>query len=183
MIEDKKKEKIPDVVDTACLSRDETTSVIAALGVAGSGVKSLSQSWRNLISYVPQVIYLSDKSILENIIFSDKNNEVDENLLIEVTKAAQLDEFIKSLKDGFNTIVGERGVRLSGGQKQRLGIARALYNKKPILILDEATSALDLETEEKLMKKIYSLNPRPTIILVAHRLSTLYACDKVIDLS
>ena len=176
------KSTLIDII-SGLLKPTDGSLIVDNININKSKNNKLNQGWRNLISYVPQFIYLSDKSIADNIALSDDRKQIDEELLKEVLKIAQLNEFMLSLKDGPNTIVGERGIRLSGGQKQRIGIARALYKRLPILILDEATSALDIKTEDNLMREIYSLKPRPTIIIVAHRLSTLYACNKIIDLS
>lgn len=136
------------------------------------------KSWSKIIGYVPQFIYLTDDTIKNNIIFySDKNT--DEQLLKQVIEQAQLKDFIDSLPDKENTIVGERGIRLSGGQRQRIGIARALYNKPQLLILDEATSALDNETESAVMQAIEHLYGKLTMIIVAHRLTTIEKCDHI----
>ena len=143
-------------------------------------IKYLS-AWRQNISHVPQNIFLLDTSILENIAFGFKEKSINKERLIEVAKLAEIYEFIQSLPSGFNTIVGERGIKLSGGQKQRIAIARALYNQKKIIILDEATSALDRITEAKFMKSIYNLGREITIIIIAHRESTLEKCDRCID--
>ena len=131
------------------------------------------------IGYVPQEIYLVDKSIRENIAFGiPKKNIVDERVEIAVD-LAKLGGFIASLKNGLNTKVGERGVKISGGQRQRIGIARALYHDPQILILDEATSSLDNETEAEVMSSITGLYGSKTIIIVAHRISTLANCDQI----
>ena len=141
-------------------------------------------SWRSTISHVPQDIYLLDDSILNNIAFDIDKKNINIDRVYESAKKAMIFEFVKSLPDGFNTFVGERGVRLSGGQKQRLGIARALYKKSQILIFDEATSSLDLKTEKEVMKCLNNLGEENlTIILIAHRLSTLKNCDAVYEVS
>ena len=136
-------------------------------------------SWRSAISYVPQSIYLSDSSIAENITFESDSDSIDIQRMITAANIAQLHDFVTSLPDQYSTTVGERGVRLSGGQIQRIGIARAIYRQAQILILDEATSALDKDTESAILRSIYQLNPSITIIMVAHRLSTLYDCDTI----
>lgn len=138
--------------------------------------------WQSHISHVPQNIFLSDSTIAENIAMGVAVQEIDYCLLHEVAKKAQIADVIESLKDGYQTIVGERGARLSGGQRQRLGIARALYRGSDILIFDEATSSLDGETEKAVMSAIESLSSNLTIIVVAHRLSTLRNCSKIIEL-
>lgn len=140
------------------------------------------EDWYRMIAHVPQSIFLSDSSISENIAFGVPKNEIDTQRLNVAVKAALLDEFISSLPDGLNTMVGERGVRLSGGQRQRIGIARALYKNAQVLILDEATSALDNATERELMKNLEDLGRDLTVLIIAHRLETLKNCDFEIEL-
>jgi ATP-binding cassette subfamily C protein len=141
-------------------------------------------SWRRNIGYVPQDIYLLDDTIEANIAFGMQSKEVDQSALKASAEGAQILDFIeKELPEGFRTVVGERGVRLSGGQRQRIGLARALYHRPQVLILDEATSALDHATEAAVMETIHRLQGTLTIITIAHRLSTLERCDRVIDLS
>ena len=140
-------------------------------------------AWRQMVGYVPQDIYLLDDTIEANIAFGVEVAEVDPVALREAAQGAQILDFIeKELPQGFQTTVGERGVRLSGGQRQRIGLARALYHKPQILILDEATSALDHQTELAVMETIHRLQGTLTIITIAHRLSTLDRCDRVIQL-
>jgi ABC-type multidrug transport system fused ATPase/permease subunit len=139
----------------------------------------ISQSWRNNIGYVSQTIYLIDDSILKNIALGIPENEINFNKVNEVLKQVQLEKFINNLELGVKTKVGERGVQLSGGQRQRIGIARALYHNPNILILDEATSALDSETEKGVMESIKNLKGDKTIIMIAHRISTLVDCDEI----
>ncbi len=141
------------------------------------------QSWRKHIAHVPQSIYLSDASILENIAFGVPREQIDEKRVIEAAKQAQLHQFIEELPQGYDTFVGERGVQLSGGQRQRIGIARALYKQTSVIVLDEATSALDNKTEEAVMEAVNSLDRNLTVFMVAHRLSTLKSCDVVYKLS
>lgn len=139
--------------------------------------------WQSKVAHVPQSIFLVDGTIAENI--SLTSNISDNNLTIkleEASKKAMLDEFVQLLPDGYDTIVGERGVRLSGGQIQRIGIARALYKNPSILILDEATSALDNVTEKEIIESIKNLQDELTVLTIAHRLTTLYFCDKIIKL-
>ena len=131
----------------------------------------------------PQTIFLSDASIAENIAFGVPYEEIDLNKVKAAAKQAQLALTIESMQFQYSTIVGERGVRLSGGQRQRIGIARALYKEANILILDEATSALDTETEQALVEAIEGLAKDLTIIIIAHRVSTLRSCNRVIELS
>jgi ATP-binding cassette subfamily C protein len=137
-------------------------------------------SWRKIIGYVSQDIYLIDESLEENIAFGVRN--IDRVALREAAQGAQILDFIEGLPQGFDTMVGERGVRLSGGQRQRIGLARALYHRPQILILDEATSALDLATEAAVMETIHRLQGKMTMITIAHRLSTLEKCDSVVRL-
>jgi len=141
-----------------------------------------SRSWQIAIAHVPQHIYLSDATIAENIAFGVERHRIDLELVKSAAKQAQLADFIEGSPDGYDTFVGERGVRLSGGQRQRIGIARALYKKAQILIFDEATSALDTDTERAVMSAIESLNRELTILMVAHRLSTLQKCDVIVQL-
>ena len=143
--------------------------------INSNNIKSLQEQ----IGYVPQQIYLTDDTINKNIAFATKSDEIDLSRIKIVAKLARLDSFINSLPDKYNTFVGERGVRLSGGQVQRIGIARALYNDPKILVFDEATSALDSITENNIMHSIQELSKERTIILVAHRLSTIKNCDKI----
>jgi ATP-binding cassette, subfamily B, bacterial PglK len=139
-------------------------------------------SWQRNIAHVPQNIFLLDATIEKNIAFSEKQDDIDIDLVRDCAKQAQLHKFINSTSLGYQTMVGERGVKLSGGQLQRIGIARALYKKASILVFDEATSALDYKTEEEVMKSIQALSSDLTIFIVAHRLSTIDFCDNVINL-
>lgn len=141
-----------------------------------------SRSLQLAIAHVPQQIYLSDATIAENIAFGVEPQKIDLNLVREAAMQAQLKEFIEGLPTGYDTVVGERGVRLSGGQRQRIGIARALYKKAKILIFDEATSALDMDTESAVMTAIDNLNRGLTILMVAHRISTLQNCDLIVQM-
>ena len=136
-------------------------------------------SWRSNVAHVPQFIFLTDGSIRENIAFGIKNDEIDEVRLRNAARCACITEFVERMPDGYNSLVGERGVMLSGGERQRLGIARALYKESEIIILDEATSALDVETENKVMASIEALPTRKTVVMIAHRLSTIINCDKI----
>ena len=136
-------------------------------------------AWLSHVAYIPQQIFLIDASIKENIALGIEKNKIDENKVNEVIKEAQLEELIESLPDRLETTVGEQGVRLSGGQRQRIGIARALYANADVLFFDEATSALDTETEKAVMESIENLKEKKTMIIIAHRLSTLKNCDHV----
>ncbi|WP_462351483.1 ABC transporter ATP-binding protein [Fusobacterium varium] len=131
--------------------------------------------WRQSIGYIPQEVYLFDGTIADNVVF---NREYNEERLIESLKKARIWEFLNK-KEGIKTIVGDRGIMLSGGQKQRIAIARALYDDPEVLVLDEATSALDSETEEEIMKEIYDVSKDRTLIIIAHRLTTLKDCDRI----
>lgn len=139
--------------------------------------------WQKHIAHVPQNIFLSDASLAENIAFGVPLNEIDMLKVQKAAKQASLDEFIKTLPYNFDTKVGERGVQLSGGQRQRIGIARALYKEANLIIFDEATSALDEVTEKNVMEAIDSLNKDLTIIIIAHRLSTLSRCNIIYQLN
>jgi ABC-type bacteriocin/lantibiotic exporter with double-glycine peptidase domain len=135
--------------------------------------------WQRLVAHVPQAIYLSDASIAENIAFAEARDRIDMDRVKSAARRAALEDFVETLPDGYRTEVGERGVRLSGGQRQRIGIARALYRKASVLVFDEATSALDAATEREVIEAIKSLGHDLTIILIAHRLSTLEICDTI----
>ena len=138
-------------------------------------------AWRKLIGYVPQDIFLLDASVEENIAFGIPVENIDREAMIEAARAAQILDLIETgLPQQWKTEVGERGVRLSGGQRQRIGLARALYHKPQVLVLDEATSALDHETETEVMRAIQNLHGTITMIVVAHRLSTLDGCDQIL---
>jgi ATP-binding cassette subfamily B protein len=141
------------------------------------------RSWQAHIAHVPQSIFLSDTSIAENIAFGVPLDEIDYARVRRAAKSAQISDTIELLEQGYDTIVGERGIRLSGGQRQRIGIARALYKQADVIIFDEATSALDNNTELEVMRAIENLGPDLTIIIVAHRLSTLQNCSEVIELA
>lgn len=149
--------------------------------VDGMDIANYMQSWHDCIGYIPQVIYLMDDTIRANIAFGIPENEIDEQAIRIALKEAQLDEFVSTLKDGLDTVIGDRGVKLSGGQRQRIGIARALYRNPEVLILDEATSALDNETEKEVMEAIDGLHGTRTLIVIAHRLSTIKKCDKIYE--
>lgn len=136
-------------------------------------------TWQKEIGYIPQTIYLSDDTIMNNVAFGIKEQDIDEAAVIYALKQAQLYEFVDGLTEGLQTFVGDRGVRLSGGQRQRIGIARALYHDPEVLVLDEATSALDSDTESAVMEAIEKLQGQKTIIIIAHRLTTIKNADVV----
>ncbi len=142
-------------------------------------IQTCLRSWQNNIGYVPQSIYLTDDSLRRNVAFGLPDAQIDDDAVRRALTAAQLMEFVSTLPEGLETVVGERGVRLSGGQRQRIGIARALYHSPGILILDEATSALDNETETEVMEAVLNLKGKNTIVVVAHRLSTVENCDRL----
>lgn len=140
-------------------------------------------TWHHEIGYIPQTIYLSDDSIRNNVAFGVREDEIDDERVTEAIRKAQLFDFVDSLPKGLDTFVGDRGVRLSGGQRQRIGIARALYHDPEILILDEATSALDNDTEAAVMEAIESLHGEKTMIIIAHRLTTIQNADVVYEVT
>jgi ATP-binding cassette, subfamily B, bacterial PglK len=149
------------------------------------GVKlnsDMAYTWQRSIAHVPQTIFLSDSSIMENIAFGIEKENIDIKRVKKVAKYAQIDSFVESHKEGYNAMVGERGVRVSGGQRQRIGLARALYKGAKVLILDEATSALDSATEIAVMKGITTLSDDLTVLIIAHRITTLSSCDKVVQI-
>ena len=139
-------------------------------------------AWRSAIAHVPQSIYLADSSIAENIAFGVPKEQINFDFVRLAAQQAQIASFIETIPDGYESFVGERGIRLSGGQRQRLGIARALYKNAQVLILDEATSALDNCTEQAVMDAINQLDRNLTVVMIAHRLSTVAKCDRVIRL-
>lgn len=138
--------------------------------------------WSKIIGYVPQNIFLSDDTIRRNVAFGYSDDEIDDTDVWNALEEAQLGSFVKGLPQGLDTQVGERGVKFSGGQRQRVAIARALYKDPDIIVLDEATSALDNETERAVMEAIDALQGRKTLIIVAHRLSTIKNCDKIYEI-
>ena len=135
--------------------------------------------WQRHIGYIPQNIYLVDDTIRNNVALGVEAERIDDAAVWRALESAQLAAFVRGLKDGLDTVIGERGVRISGGQRQRIGIARALYNDPEILFFDEATSALDNETEAAVMDAINTLGSSKTMVIVAHRLTTLRDCDVI----
>lgn len=135
--------------------------------------------WQAKIGYVPQHIFLCDDTIANNIAFGVPASEISREQITHAARLAHLHDFIETLTDGYDTVVGERGVRLSGGQRQRIGIARALYHDPELLVMDEATSALDGATETAVMEAINELSGKKTIVLIAHRMTTVEGCDSI----
>lgn len=148
----------------------------------GKNIAHALRSWRTKIGYVPQSIFLIDDTIRRNIALGIKDKEINEQKLWKAIRLAQLEDYVRSLPLGLHTLVGERGVRLSGGQRQRIAIARALYHEPELLMFDEATSALDNQTEREVMHAIESLRGQKTLVIVAHRLSTVRSCDFLVFL-
>ena len=180
------------IVGTTGCGKTTTVDIILGLLEPQKGVlevdgkiitKKNSRSWQRSIGYVPQSIYLSDNTVATNIAFGVDPKDIDQVAVEKASKIANLHNFvIGELPEQYQTIVGERGVRLSGGQRQRIGIARALYHNPEVLILDEATSALDSQTEKAVMEAVNNLSKNITIILIAHRLSTVKNCDIIFKL-
>jgi ATP-binding cassette subfamily B protein len=141
------------------------------------------RAWQKHIAHVPQSIFLADSSIAENIAFGVPKNDINMVKVHHAAEKAQLASIIETWSDGYHTIVGERGARLSGGQRQRIGIARALYKEADVIIFDEATSALDNQTESAVMESIEALDQDLTLIIIAHRISTLRQCTQIIELA
>ena len=151
--------------------------------VDGKNIFENPNAWSKMVGYVPQSVYLIDDTIRKNIAFGIHDEDIDDEKVWKALKEAQLEEYIKKQGDGLDTMVGERGVKLSGGQRQRIAIARALYEDPEILVLDEATSALDNETETAVMEAIDSLQGTKTMIIVAHRLTTIRNCDSIYEIA
>ena len=145
----------------------------------GADVMQNYQGWLKNIGYIPQTIFMVDSTIRKNVAFGYPDDEIDDDKVWNALREASLDEFVKSLPEGLDTQIGERGIRLSGGQRQRIGIARALFEDPEVLVLDEATSALDNETEAAIMDSINRLHGKKTLIIIAHRLQTIEKCDMV----
>jgi ATP-binding cassette, subfamily B, bacterial PglK len=170
----------------------KTTLVDAILGlltpqsgditIDGTSIYTNLRAWQNSIGYVPQSIFLIDDTLEKNIAFGVPDRDIDPHRLEKAIVAAQLEELVEQLPNGLHTVLGERGVLLSGGQRQRVGIARALYHERNILVFDEATAALDTETESSVTESIKALSGIKTIIIIAHRFSTLVHCDRIYQL-
>lgn len=147
--------------------------------VDGFDIQTNLRGWQDQIGYVPQTIYLTDDSIRRNIAFGLPSDQIDDSAVWRAISAARLESFVGQLPQGLETFVGERGIRLSGGQRQRIGIARALYHEPSVLVLDEATSSLDTNTESEVMDAVRALQGNKTVLIVAHRLSTVEHCDRL----
>ncbi|MFN9368673.1 MAG: ABC transporter ATP-binding protein [Planctomycetia bacterium] len=167
------------LIDTMLGLLSPTAGCIRADGV---DIATNVGGWQRLVGYVPQSIYLADDTICRNVAFGAADHEIDHLAVRRAIRAAQLDQFVADLPKGLDTLVGERGVRLSGGQRQRIGIARALYHDPRILVLDEATSALDDATEREILAAVNLLHGVKTLVIVAHRPSTVAACETIIEL-
>lgn len=157
------------------LLKPESGTVLAD----GVDVQTNYHGWLKNIGYIPQTIFMLDTTIRRNVAFGLADEEIDDEKVWAALREAQLDEHVRSLPDGLDTEIGERGIRLSGGQRQRIGIARALFEDPEVLVLDEATSALDNETEAAIMESINRLHGRKTLIIIAHRLQTIEKCDMI----
>lgn len=147
--------------------------------VDGRDIRSGMRSWHAKLGYIPQTIYIIDDTLRNNVAFGISEDLIDDDKVWRALEEAQLKEFVSTLENGLDTNIGEGGMRLSGGQRQRIGIARVLYNDPQILVLDEATSALDNETENAVMEAIENFNGNKTLIIIAHRLSTVKNCDTI----
>ena len=161
------------------LQPEEGTIFVDDQPLVGKNLKA----WQSNIAHVPQSIFLSDATIAENIAFGTPQELIDDAKVVEAARLAQLSEFIEELPEQYSTVVGERGIRLSGGQRQRVGIARALYRDAKVIVFDEATSALDNVTEKEVMSAIEGLSRELTVILIAHRLTTVEKCDCIFEFS
>lgn len=160
------------------LQPTEGSIIVDGVSITGENLRQ----WQACIAHVPQNIFLADGSVEENIAFGVDSDFIDRERVRMAAQQAQIHEYVENCPDGYKTLVGERGVRLSGGQRQRIGIARALYKKAQVIVFDEATSALDRQTEEAVMSSINALNPNLTILIIAHRLTTLSNCSQIVEL-
>ena len=151
--------------------------------VDGVNIHDDISSWQKMIGYVPQTIFISDDSLARNIALGIREDDIDYKRLDKALEISQLSQLICDLKDGYNTYLGERGLRVSGGQKQRIGIARALYNEPEILVFDESTNSLDEETEKEFMKGVYNLYNKKTVIIISHKKSIIAICEYTFTLN
>lgn len=158
------------------------TPVSGSIKIDGVNIQTNLRGWQDQIGYVPQSIYLTDDTLRRNVAFGLPNDQIDETAVWRAIRSAQLEQFVNDLPLGLDTVVGERGIRLSGGQRQRIGIARALYHDPLVLVLDEATSSLDTTTERGVMEAVRALQGEKTLLIVAHRLSTVEHCDRLFRL-
>ncbi|MBP3736531.1 MAG: ABC transporter ATP-binding protein, partial [Lachnospiraceae bacterium] len=150
-----------------------------SIRVDGVDIRDNPEGWYDIIGYVPQMMFMLDDTIRNNVAYGVDEERIDDDKVWAALKEAQMDEYVRGLPLGLDTSIGERGVRISGGQRQRIGIARALYSDPQIMIFDEATSALDNDTESAIMEAIEKLHGKKTLIIVAHRLTTIANCDAV----
>ena len=187
-----KKNSILGIIGGSGSGKSTMIDLITGLQIPDSGeiildnkidIQKSLVNWQKKIGYVSQSVFLLDASIKENIAFGEQIEKIDDKKILESLKDSQLYEHVMSLKDGVDTIVGEKGVKISGGQKQRIGIARAIYRNPEVLIFDESTSSLDIQTENKILDCIMKLKFEKTIIIVSHRENTLKFCDQIIDLN
>jgi ABC-type multidrug transport system fused ATPase/permease subunit len=155
------------------------TPTAGKITVDGQDIQANLPDWQQKIGYIPQSIFLSDDTIRRNIAFGLPDQQIDDQQLWNVIRMAQLEKFVHELPDGIETVVGENGVRMSGGQRQRVAIARALYHNPQVLIMDEATAALDNETEQQITWAIEQLAGDKTLLIIAHRLTTVRNCDRL----
>ena len=186
-----KKNSVVGIIGKSGVGKSTLIDLLIGLYIPNKGkifiddndLSQTTSSWRNLIGYVPQNIYLLDDTLKKNVALGITDNLIDDDKVRLALKLSQLDGFVEDkLEKGINTIIGERGINLSGGQKQRIGIARALYKNPDIIILDEATSSLDLDTEKKLIDTIQDIKSGKTIVIISHRASTLKICDKIYEI-
>lgn len=150
-----------------------------AVAVDGIDIRTNLTSWQRQLGYVPQDVYLLDDSIRRNVALGMDAEEIDDARVWGALRAAQLEALVRALPEGLDTVAGERGLRFSGGERQRIGIARALYHEPKVLVMDEPTSALDHQTEKQIVETVFALRPRCTVIIIAHRLSTVEECDRI----
>ena len=187
----RKGEKVGFIGETGCGKSTILDIVMGLLSQTGGNLKvdgitltnDLMPAWQKHITHVPQAVFLADTTIIENIAFGIDKQNIDYKRVVQVAEQSHISEFINNLPSGFETIVGERGVKISGGQRQRIGIARALYKQADVMVFDEATSALDERTEKEVMRSIDTIERGITILIIAHRISTLKNCNKIVQVS